>query len=748
MSSKLYNNVSDALLNSIDNVQTSFDLVSGNIPAVDTGDYIPIYVLRSSDGAFEIMHVTAVSGSTVTVTRAEESTSPLTFPSGDAVQIRPTRQSLLEMGQEVSTATGDQTLEGALDVRAIYKPTKAALDALDAADLVDGQEALVLGTPFVWDASAGEWFAQGAINVKMYGAVGDGVTDDGAAVRGAIEALRAGETLYFPPGTYTTSYEDHTVLSNWILIEESGCTLTAEPGTVTLENFLIAVNGSFDAPLAVGASGFGSGDEVVDTASAHGLSEGDVVQLLSQINSYSTDAGDLQLGSRNPSTNDLPERRFSEIHRVQEVIDATSFRIDGTVLYDGYADNTTGLSDPMTGISSAQVRKINAVFDTKFSGITFSNSNNSSFMELFAFGAYKVEWEDCGFVSGGLSGQHVKTYNSYGVRLIRCWERRSPVGASGSSWNSFRIEGGTHNAFFFDCDFKGGQQTIDWTSGINSNDPFYISDDLDGLTTQLIGAHNCNFDDCSDAATSHPGTYICFFHDNICTNVNNGFRGRSRNMSIQGNMIKAASTGIALSAFYEDTLVSGNNIQQVSIQRFGAPAGGWQGIGVVPMSSETMNRNDLSNVRILGNSFFATANTSGDMGVVLRHVDDGVPPSGSFTEFTDGIKANLSNYTVSGNHFMACGVRVNKFINGVNCIQNRFDECSNLDAYFESSVDSARHRVGGNYFDGNPPTNTVVTRAPSAIAYPYTTLHRVSGNQYAIGSANNSLADSGSFNTD
>lgn len=43
-----------------------------------------------------------------------------------------------------------------------------------------------------------------AVSVMAYGAVGDGVTDDSAAIRSAIEALDAaiGGTVFFPPGTY------------------------------------------------------------------------------------------------------------------------------------------------------------------------------------------------------------------------------------------------------------------------------------------------------------------------------------------------------------------------------------------------------------------------------------------------------------------------------------------------------------------------------------------------------------------
>lgn len=55
----------------------------------------------------------------------------------------------------------------------------------------------VMNTLFVVDKRTSH-----IINVKEFGAAGDGICDDAGAVRNAIEHMEPGDTLYFPSGTY------------------------------------------------------------------------------------------------------------------------------------------------------------------------------------------------------------------------------------------------------------------------------------------------------------------------------------------------------------------------------------------------------------------------------------------------------------------------------------------------------------------------------------------------------------------
>lgn len=62
--------------------------------------------------------------------------------------------------------------------------------------------------------------AFGWYNVKSYGALGDGTTDDTAAIQATIVASTAGSTIFFPPGVYRTSapielYEQRTYQGAW-----------------------------------------------------------------------------------------------------------------------------------------------------------------------------------------------------------------------------------------------------------------------------------------------------------------------------------------------------------------------------------------------------------------------------------------------------------------------------------------------------------------------------------------------------
>lgn len=91
-------------------------------------------------------------------------------------------------------------------------------------------------TAIVTAVQAATWGAPlGYFNVKSYGALGDGVTDDTAAITAAIAALNAAGagTLYVPAGTYVTS-GGFTITANCVVMGEGPAGILDATGVVSL----------------------------------------------------------------------------------------------------------------------------------------------------------------------------------------------------------------------------------------------------------------------------------------------------------------------------------------------------------------------------------------------------------------------------------------------------------------------------------------------------------------------------------
>jgi hypothetical protein len=98
---------------------------------------------------------------------------------------------------------------------------------------------------------------QQTVSVKDFGAVGDGVTDDTAAIQAAAQSLTGNQTLFFPDGTYLISYiwtpysdSDPTVMSGrgrgvCFIDNLPNIRLYGPSATIKCVNHDIATNGGF-----------------------------------------------------------------------------------------------------------------------------------------------------------------------------------------------------------------------------------------------------------------------------------------------------------------------------------------------------------------------------------------------------------------------------------------------------------------------------------------------------------------------
>jgi hypothetical protein len=231
---KLKNNAVGYLATAITASDVGLVLQAGNgaaFPTLASGDYF-YATLISSGGTTEIVKVTARVSDTMTVVRAQESTSANSFAVGTKVELRVTAGSI---------------------------------------------------AGYVQDRIA---------SVKDYGAVGNGVTDDSTAIQNAVNS--GFKEIYFPAGTYLMNYpvqipqnvslrgagKGATVIQagTGISANFSGADFSSTPTCRTaLFNFL---PGQVPLKLPALTGNLTQGQVDISFASAHGLQHGDICILI------------------------------------------------------------------------------------------------------------------------------------------------------------------------------------------------------------------------------------------------------------------------------------------------------------------------------------------------------------------------------------------------------------------------------------------------------------------------------------
>lgn len=140
------NNINTALAGSISSSSTTITLASAaNLPAsIPAGSYLAITINDAATRQdFEIVYATAVSGATLTVLRAQEGTTALSWLTGDYVYSPPTAGQMQSFGaggvSSFNTRTGTVTLNSSDVTTALgYTPFNQAGGAISGSTTVTG----------------------------------------------------------------------------------------------------------------------------------------------------------------------------------------------------------------------------------------------------------------------------------------------------------------------------------------------------------------------------------------------------------------------------------------------------------------------------------------------------------------------------------------------------------------------------------------------------------------------------------
>ncbi len=259
--------------------------------------------------------------------------------------------------------------------------------------------AVWLGAPYLFPRAA----TAPPINVMNYGATGNGTTDDTAAINSAISALRPGDTLSFPCGTYLTTSQ-LTINTSNVTVDGGSCAIIRNTGSGTV--MAMGASGSTDpnvgpaVPLSTTANEL---DTNFTTVSILGAAPGDYVALLQGGKDSSTGSGDtacdvsgcrgevLKVASISGNTITVttalhdtynPSVNAAAARKILSPLTGVTVK---NITFDGSRSNVYGLA--MAGVAESTV-----------SGVTSTNVRASA---IFSLGAFNVAWSNITVTGAG-----------------------------------------------------------------------------------------------------------------------------------------------------------------------------------------------------------------------------------------------------------------------------------------------------------------------------------------------------------
>lgn len=428
-----------------------------------------------------------------------------------------------QYAQAVADASADATSKA--DTAQSNAIATAATDATGKASAAQDAAIADAATKYVTGSSLGQFY----LNVKNYGAVGNGVADDTAAIQSAHNAAVAtGAALFFPAGNYLTGQINISTGAKWF---GQGDTSKLIQSTDTSN--IIYINksspeelvGTVTANIAVGAT------QISISGYLGNLAPGDQIIICDDFVydplAESTKSGELAEVASVTSTTITLKQKVKGAFRASRLYEVSS---GAYVRKVNFINNLTFDSLSFQGRLSATVPIINAYYirNARFARLTCTQAGDNFISMKISKNVSVID-----YVAENLVDDLDNGHSGYAVHI------------SNAAEGVYVLGGVVNNARHAVTTTGGGK-------GIPRN-----------IVFSNIVATGCNI---AAGIDTHAAGDNILISDCVVTSCAIGITVRSKNTTVVGNLIRQCVTGIRLSeTLVENAVIKSNTIEDSTI---------------------------------------------------------------------------------------------------------------------------------------------------------------------------------------
>jgi hypothetical protein len=354
------------------------------------------------------------------------------------------------------------------------------------------------------------------VNVKDFGAVGDGVADDTAALQSAITAS-AGKTLVLS-GTFKVTNTLNITSSNTRLVGSGLAKIVASGSSWTSGQPVLQIAGAGAGTTTTLTSAITSSSTTFSVASAAGLSAGMFVTISSGSEYWSGITG-------NSGFQPVNKSELNCIRSVSGTTITPEWGFEDTYSISGHTVTVT----PYTFIQNVMVRGV------QFYGLGNGNANTLSGVNPLAIKA--------SFVNNlSIEGCRIENFQYSAADIVLCNSVRVCNNDIIGRDLTDSTNGPTVSAWFYGVTFLG---SCNWVFSNNTCQYLRRAVDANFTSGTTIARHGTVSSNTAISCQNGYGSHFCediVFSGNVATDCESGIFFRGKNATIVGNTLEAVGS--------------------------------------------------------------------------------------------------------------------------------------------------------------------------------------------------------------